>query len=152
MVKVLIGLWGMVGLLGLPRAAERQAAPKVWKTDLRIRSFDLMAVGQGSLQATVSVVADGDDAARSARLELLLPVSVGLIRASGGCRASPAAVGSLSGRVTCELGDIPGRGVREVTVLTSSPAPRSGAHYAAVVLSDTPDTTPANNFAEREAP
>jgi hypothetical protein len=151
MVKSAMLVWGVLGLLGLSSGPERQA-PRVWKTDLRIRSFDVMPVGQGSLQATVGIIADGDDAARAARLELLLPVSVGLIRAPAGCRPSPAAVGNLTGRVTCELGDIPGRGVREITVLTSAPTPHTGARFAAMVLSDTPDVTPSNNFAERESP
>lgn len=151
MLKSGMLVWGLLGLAGLTAASGLQA-PRVWKTDLRIRSFDVMAVGQGSVQATVGIVADGEDAARAARLELLLPVSVALIRAPAGCRPSPAAVGNLTGRVTCELGDIQGRSVREITVLTSAPTPRAGARFAAVVLSDTPDVTPSNNFAERDSP
>jgi len=150
MVRFTMLIWGILGI-GLTAGSYRQA-PRVWKVDLRIRAFDVMSVGESSVQATVSIVADGDEVARAARLELLLPVSVGLIRAPAGCRPSPAAVGKLTGRVTCELGDIQGRGVREITVLTSAPPPHTGARFAAMVLSDTPDIRPSNNFAERESP
>ncbi len=136
-----------VGVDPVPSGTQ---VPRVWKTDLRIRSFDVMPVGQGSVQATIGIIAEGEDAAKAVRLDLMLPVTVALIRAPAGCRASPAAVAHLSGRVTCELGDIPGHGTREVTVLTS--VPPVGARFAAFVLSDTPDVSPSNNFAERQLP
>ena len=142
-------IWGVAGLVGVLGATQ---ASRVWRTDLRIRSFDLMNVGQGSVQATVGIVDEGTEAARSARLELLLPASVGLIRAPSGCRPSPALVANLTGRVTCELGDIPAHAVREITVLISLPPAGSSARFAAIVLSDTPDVIPANNFAERGPP
>ena len=151
MVKWALALLGALSLAGWTVWSPPQA-PRVWKTDLRIRSLDLMSVGQGSMQATIGVSVEGDDAARAARLEILLPVSVGVIRLPQGCRSSPAAVANLTARVTCDLGDIPGRGIREISVLTSSPPSRAGARYAAMVLSDTPDVTPSNNFAEREVP
>ena len=111
-----------------------------------------MPIGQGNVQVTVGIVTDGDDAARATRLEFMLPVSVGLIRAPAGCKASPAAVANLSARVTCELGDIPGRGFREIILLTSASPAGSQARFAAFVLSDTQDVSPSNNFAERAAP
>ena len=151
MHRPVIILVAMLGVLAMPTASWPQNA-KVWKTDLRIRSFDLLTSGQGSVQATVGIVAEGEDGARAVRLEFLLPVSVGLIRAPSACKASPASVGSLAARVTCELGDLPGRNPREIVLLTSVPPGRSGARFAVMVLSDTPDITPSNNFAERPAP
>lgn len=151
MVRFAALVWGIVSLAGAWSRGWSQA-PRVWKTDLRIRSFDIMAVGQQSVQITVGIVSDGDDAARATRLEFFLPVSVGLVRAPAGCKASPAAVANLSARVTCDLGDIPGRGLREVILLTSAPPAGSMARFAAIVLSDTPDVSPSNNFAERAAP
>jgi hypothetical protein len=151
MHRPVIILAAVLGLLAPPGLSWTQAV-RVWKTDLRIRSFDLLASGQGSVQATVGIVAEGDDGARAVRLEFLLPVSVGLIRAPAACKTSPASVGSLAARVTCELGDLPGRNPREVVLLTSAPPAGSGARFAVMVLSDTPDVTPSNNFAERAAP
>lgn len=151
MHRPVVSLAAILGLLVLPGRSWPQNA-KVWKTDLRIRSFDLLAAGQGSVQVTVGIVAEGDDPARGVRLEFLLPVSVGLIRAPAACRTSPASVGSLAARVTCDLGDLPGRNPREIVLLTSAPPSGSGAKFAVMVLSDTPDITPSNNFAERAAP
>ena len=63
--------------------------------------------------------------ALAARVEILLPVGVGLVELSPGCIAgpSPPGVSALRGRVVCRLGDL-----------------------------DTPDPRPGNNFAERALP
>ena len=142
---------GLLAVLGAPPAPV--TVQKVWQADIRIQSIDLVAVKGRSLNARVVVTSDNDDDARNARLEILLPVGVGVARLSPGCRASSfAGLPTLNARITCDLGDIPVRGVREVMIATSAPAANVPMRVAAFVVSDTPDPLPANNYAERVAP
>ena len=136
--------------------ASARPAPtgqRVWQTDLRIQTFEVTALKRGGpLSARVVIVSDNDEAARAVRLEILLPIGAGVLRLSPGCRASASSVASLNARVTCELGDFPVRGFREVQISTTAAAPASRARFAAFVESDTPDPEPSNNYAERAVP
>jgi hypothetical protein len=154
----------LVALVAAPgHPSSRQA---VWQADVRIQLLEVTVLrgptagtkpGQASttarqLSARVVVASDNDDEARGVRLDVLLPVGVGVVRLPAECRASPSAVATLTGRVTCDLGVIPVRGRREVTVSTTATVNANGARFAAMVSSDTPDPVPGNNFAERGVP
>ena len=142
-----LALVGLLGTLPAPPPAQ-----KIWQADIRIQSIELIAVKGRSLNARVVVTSDNDDDARNARLEILLPVGVGVARLSPGCRASSiAGLTTLNAHISCDLGDIPVRGVREVTIATSTPALNVPMRVAAFVVSDTPDPMPSNNYAERVA-
>lgn len=132
------------------RAEQSLQSARVWQADLAVQAFDLTAMKQGGSIAAHVVVATGNEEARGVRLELLLPVGIGVLRVSDGCRPSPSPVASLNARVSCALGDMPVRALREVSVMTSGvPAADARPHFAVFVFSDTPDPRPANNFAER---
>lgn len=143
-------------LAGLAVGAAAFPRQEVWQADVRVQAFDVTpvrtaaATQQGARQLSVRVVvaSDNDDDARGARLEMLLPVGLGVLRVGPGCRASPGAVSTLTGRVTCDLGDIPVRGLREVMLSTTAPV-SGGGRFAVFVASDTPDPNPTNNYAER---
>jgi hypothetical protein len=124
----------------------------VWQADVRVQSLDV-SVPRGGTQMTVHTViySDNDDDARAVRADILLPVGVGVLRLPAGCKASPAAVPNLNARVTCDLGDLAVRGFRDLTVVTTS-AGSLRARFAVLVVSDTPDPDPANNYAERWVP
>ena len=123
------------------------------QADIRIVSIELVAVRGRSLTARIVVTSDNDADARNARLEVLLPVGVGVSRLAPGCRASAIpGLPALNAHVSCDLGDIPVRGMREVTIATSSPASNVPMRVAVFVVSDTPDPMPSNNYAERVAP
>ncbi len=144
-----VGLGLMAGLRGSPLPATQAG----WQADVRIQSIELVAVKGRSLNARIVITSDNDGDARNTRLEILLPVGVGVSRLAPGCRASsvPGQV-AVNARVSCDLGDIPVRGIREVTIATSAPAPNVLMRVAAFVMSDTPDPMPSNNYAERVAP
>ena len=127
------------------------SAQEVWQADVRIQSLEVTG-GRGSIAIRVVVTSDNDDDAMGVRLDVLLPVGAGVIRLAQGCRASPSPVANLAARVTCELGTIVVRGLREVTIAASTPPPGPGHKVAVVVMSDTPDPEPANNYAERMVP
>jgi hypothetical protein len=145
---------GLAALAAVGLGAGPGAAPiqQVWRADLRIQSLDVQSLGAGGYALRLVVTSDRDDAAQSARLELLLPVGVGVLRATPGCRPSPSPINGLAGRLTCELGTIPARGTREITVAMSSPGSGARPRVAAMVMSDTPDPVPGNNYLERELP
>ena len=127
------------------------SAQEVWQADVRIQSLEVTG-GRGSIAIRVVVTSDNDDDAMGVRLDVLLPVGAGVMRLAQGCRASPSPVANLAARVTCELGTIVVRGLREVTLAASTPPPGPGHKVAVVVMSDTPDPEPANNYAERMVP
>jgi hypothetical protein len=132
------------------RAQQPLDSPRVWQADLAVQVFELTAIkGGGPITARV-VVATGNDEARGVRLEMLLPVGIGVLRVPDGCRPSPSPVASLNARVSCAIGDMPVRALREVSVTTTGvPAVDARPHFAVFVFSDTPDPRPTNNFAER---
>ena len=137
------------GLIGVPANAAAQA---VWQADLRIREISASGV-DGGLRLHV-VVATELGEAMAARVEIFLPVGVGLKEMAPGCVAgpSPQGVSDLRARVICRLGDLPPRSSREMHVVTTAPPPGLPRRFGAVALSDTPDPRPGNNFAERELP
>ena len=141
---------GVVALLGGPTPVVTQTG---WQADIRIQSIELVAVKGRSLNARIVVTSDNDGDARNARLEILLPVGVGVSRLAPGCRASSIpGLPAVNAHISCDLGDIPVRGIREVTIATSAPALNVLMRVAAFVVSDTPDPIPSNNYAERVAP
>lgn len=129
------------------------ATPRVWRSDVSVRALDLTVEKRGGpISARVIVAADSDDA-HAVRLEIMLPVGVGILRVPDGCRRSPSPITSLAARVSCALGDLPMRGMRDVAITTTGAPPSRGRlHFAAFTFSDTPDPVPANNFAERIVP
>ncbi len=126
-------------------------AQAVWQADIRIQTLGVVPLSDRTLSVRILVASDNDDPAQQSRLELLLPIGVSVLRLTPPCRPSPAAVANTAGRITCDLGDIPVRGLREINVITTAPIGH-GARFAAFVLSDTPDPFPTNNYAERSVP
>jgi hypothetical protein len=130
----------------------RQEQPRSWQSDVRVQALDVTVVGPGgALAVRVAVAAEGD-AAREARLEILLPIGVAVLRFADGCRPSPSPVESLNARITCTLGDVAGRTTRAVAIMTTAAPPAARARFAVFAFSDTPDPVPSNNFAERVIP
>lgn len=121
----------------------------VWQADLRIRSLEVSEF-KGNLTARV-VVGSEFGTASAVRVELLLPVGVGLLELSPGCTAgpSPAGVSALRARVVCLLGDVPLRVTRAMQVVTTTPPPGLARGFGVIAISDTPDPRPGNNFAQK---
>jgi hypothetical protein len=135
--------------LGWPASAQEP----LWRADIQVQSLRVSRQ-DATLLARVLVYSDNDDEARAARVEILVPVGVGIVRMAPGCSASagPPGISALQGRVTCELGNVPVRGSREVFVMTTKPRPGTPAVFGAFAMSDTPDPKPGNNFAEGKLP
>jgi len=143
----------MAAALALALAARGRAASAqaVWQADMRVQSLAVAARG-GQLSARAVIYSDNDDDARAARVEFLLPVGVGVLRLPAGCKASASAVAGLHARVTCDLGDVEVRGLRELLIVTTGVTGGPNVRFAVFVTSDTPDPAPANNYAERAVP
>ncbi len=135
--------------LGLHSAVAQQP---IWQADLQIRTLTVLEV-KGNLTARV-VVASEFGEAMGARVELMLPVGVGIVQMGSGCTAGPSAPGipSLRARVICTIGNLPARGQREFFVTTTTPPIGMARRFGAMATSDTPDPKPSNNFAERVIP
>jgi hypothetical protein len=132
---------------------QRVGSPPVWQADVTVQALDVTALKRGGPVTARVVIATANEDARAVRVEVLLPVGVGVLKVSDSCRASPSPVETLSARVSCALGDMPVRARREVAVTTSGgSAPDARLRFAAFAYSDTPDPRPANNFAERVLP
>jgi hypothetical protein len=130
-----------------------RATPRVWRSDVSVRALDLSTERHGGAIAVRVIVAADSDDARAVRLEIMLPVGVGVLRVPDGCQRSPGPITSLAARVSCALGGLPMRGMRDVTITTTGAPPSRGRiHFAAFTFSDTPDPVPSNNFAERVVP
>ena len=136
-------------LAGWPASAEEQ----LWRADIQIQSLRVTRL-DANLLARVVVYSENDDEARAARVEILVPVGVGIVRMAPGCSASagPPGISTLRARVSCELSTLPVRASREVFVMTTIPPARIPKSFGAFVMSDTPDPKPGNNFAERTLP
>jgi len=121
----------------------------LWQADLQIRSLTV-SENKGNLTARVVVAAEVGEAL-AARVEVLLPVGVGIVTFGAGCSAGPSRTGisDLRARVECSLGNMQARSRRELYVVTTIPPNGVARGFAVVVMSDTPDPRPANNFAER---
>lgn len=134
------------------RAAPSRHDPRVWQSDLQIQSFEATEVRSGgSLNARVVLSAEGSDPARAVKIEIMLPIGVGVLRLAPGCTPSASPVTGLNARVTCDLGDVQPRATREIVISTTSRAATTPLRFAAFAYSDTPDPSPANNFAEKTA-
>jgi len=124
----------------------------LWQADLQIRSLTV-SQDRGNLTARVIVTTEFGEAL-GARVEVLLPVGVGIVTLGPGCVAGPSMTGirELRARVECTLGDLPARSHRELFVVTTSPPNGVSRGFAAMAMSETPDPKPGNNFAERAIP
>jgi hypothetical protein len=124
----------------------------LWQADLQVRSLTVSA-DKGNLTARMVVGTEAGEAL-GARVEVLLPVGVGIVQLGPGCMAGPNRTGisALRARVECRLGNLPARSNRELYVVTTTPPNGVPRGFAVVVMSDTPDPKPANNFVERVIP
>jgi hypothetical protein len=124
----------------------------LWQADLQIRSLKVSRE-KGGLRAVV-VVATEVGEALDARVEVLLPVGVGIVTLGPGCVAGPNVTGisALRARVECSLGNLPARSSRELFVVTTMPPSGVSRGFGVVAMSDTPDPKPGNNFSERALP
>jgi hypothetical protein len=140
-------VWAFSGL-GL---AQRQR-PLLWQADLQVRSLTVTE-DKGNLSARV-VVATEVGEALGARVEVLLPVGVGIVSLGTGCVAGPNRTGirELRARVECSLGDMQAGSNKEVVVVTTMPPAGIARGFGVVVMSETPDPKPSNNFLERVIP
>jgi len=131
-----------------------QGAPQfaLWQADLSIRSVTVTEA-KGNLTVRVVVAAELGEAL-SARLEVLLPVGVGIVSLGPSCVPGPSRTGisELRARVECSLGNMSARSNRELFVVTTIPPSGVARGFGVVAMSDTPDPKPGNNFAERVIP
>jgi len=131
-----------------------QAVPQyaLWQADLQIRSLTV-SEAKGNLTARVVIGVEVGEAL-AARVEVLLPVGVGIVTLGPGCVAGPNRTGisELRARVECNLGNLAARSNRELFVITTTPPNGIARGFAVVAMSDTPDPKPGNNFLERVIP
>jgi|KBSSwiStaDraftv2_1062776.scaffolds.fasta_scaffold09882_2 uncharacterized protein DUF11 len=141
-----------VGLMALGHSPRQVSQYALWQADLQIRSLTVLAE-RGNLRAQVVVAVEVGEAL-GVRVEVMLPVGVGIVSLSPGCRAGPNVTGisELRARVECGLGNLAGRSNRELTIVTTIPPGGVARGFAVVAMSDTPDPKPGNNFAERIIP
>jgi hypothetical protein len=134
-------------------SAGRQPAPRIWQSDVRVRALEMSETKRGGpLSVHIVVATESDEAARAVRVEIMLPIGVGVGRIPDGCRPSPSPVNTLNARVTCDLGDLPARSVRDLWLSTTARVAAGPLRVAVFALSDTPDPFPANNFADKSLP
>ena len=143
-MKVLPSTLVLLALAAPPVAAQQH----VWQSDLQVRALSV-SEANGNLTARVVVVAEQGEA-MDARVEVLLPVGVGIVELAPGCAAGPSAPGvpSLRARVICTIGDLRPRDIREFRVTTTAVPAGVAPRFGAMATSDTPDPNPKNNFAE----
>ncbi|HJS46488.1 MAG TPA: hypothetical protein VJ773_00740 [Gemmatimonadales bacterium] len=143
----------VLGLAGVVLVGPSvQAVQALWQADVVIRSLSVTRSGE-RVTALVVVGAELGEAT-AVRVEVMLPVGVGLLDAGQPCRPGPSAPGvsALHARVVCPLGNLPSRGSRELRVATTVPPPGIARSFAVMALSDTPDPRPSNNYAEKVIP
>jgi hypothetical protein len=141
------------GFAGLGLGTHQQVPQyALWQADLQIRSLTV-SEAKGNLTARVVIVVEVGEAL-AARVEVLLPVGVGIVTLGPGCVAGPNRTGisELRARVECSLGDLAARSNRELYVVTTTPPNGIARGFAVVAMSDTPDPKPGNNFLERVIP
>jgi hypothetical protein len=136
-------------LAGLNAGARQRV---LWQSDLQIRSLTV-SEEKGNLMARVVVAAEMGEAL-GARVDVLLPVGVGIVAMGEGCHAGPSLTGisELRARVECSLGNMAASTNRSLFVVTTLPPAGVARGFGAVAMSDTPDPKPGNNFAERAIP
>jgi hypothetical protein len=142
-----------IALSGLLLVTASPAPQHAWQADIQIRTLEVTRT-KTTISARVVVYTENDDEAQNARLLILLPVGVGIARLSPGCVATPAPsmVPSLRAAVTCEMGAIPDRGLREIQLTTTVPTESVPKRFGVFTYSSTPDPVPGNNYAERVIP
>jgi hypothetical protein len=130
----------------------RSPQQALWQADLQIRSLTVTE-RQGHLTARVVVAVEVGEA-MGVRVEVLLPVGVGLLEMEKSCKPGPSApgIGALRARVICTIGDLPVRGTRVLYVVTTTPPAGVARGFGVIGMSDTPDPRPKNNFAEKVIP
>jgi hypothetical protein len=134
---------------GMTEGAQQRV---LWQADLQIRSLTI-SMEKGNLTARVVIAAEMGEAL-GARVDLLLPVGVGIVAMGEGCHAGPSVTGisELRARVECTLGNLPARTNRTLFVVTTTPPLGVTRGFGVVAMSDTPDPKPGNNFAEQAIP
>lgn len=140
-------------LLGVTvRPAVSQATRPVWQADLQIKALTVSETS-GGLTAKLVVITELGEA-MAVKVEVMLPVGVGIVHMGSGCAAGPSAPGvpSLRARVICTIGTLRPHDLREFSVTTTSPSPGTSRRFGVIATSDTPDPKPGNNFAERVIP
>jgi len=143
----------LVGLTGVVSPASQGQQPALlWQADLVVRSLTV-SPEKGNLTVRAVVGSDFGEAL-GARVEVLLPVGVGIVSLGAGCVAgpSPTGISELRARVECNLGNLPARSSRSLYVVTTTPPTGVTRGFAVVAMSDTPDPKPANNFVEKTIP
>jgi hypothetical protein len=127
--------------------------PQVWQADIQIRTLEVTR-NRSSINARVVVYTENDDEAQNARLLIILPIGVGIERLATGCNATPgpSMVPTLRAAVVCDLGAIPNRGLREISLMTTAPRNAATTRFGVFTYSSTPDPVPGNNYAERTIP
>lgn len=141
---------GVSLLVALGAAASPAGAQQhVWQADLQVRSVSVTE-SKGTLTVRVVVAAEHGEA-MAAKVEVMLPVGVGIVSLGKGCEAGPSAPGvpSLRARVICPVGTLRPGSSRAVTVTTTTPPAGTTGRFGVMATSDTPDPRPGNNFAER---
>jgi hypothetical protein len=133
-------------------AGPSPAQRLIWQADLQVRTLALTE-SRGNLTARV-VVATELGEATATKVEVMLPVGVGIVELGPGCAAGPGPPGapSLRARVICTVGNLRPRDSREFTVTTTVPPKGLESRFGVMATSDTPDPKPGNNFAERVLP
>jgi hypothetical protein len=140
----------LFGLVALGHGGSVQGL--LWQADLQVRAVTVSDDG-GRLTVKFTVLSEFGEA-RAARVEVLLPVGVGIVEMGAGCHPGPSAPGIsvLRATVVCALGNLPARAQRNLYVITTRPPEGVRGGFGVIVLSDTPDPKPGNNFAERGVP
>jgi hypothetical protein len=143
-------LSSLTGLLAPARRGQQPAL--LWQADLVVRSVTVSAEN-GNLTVRMVVGSDFGEAL-AARVDVLLPVGVGIVSLGAGCVAgpSPTGISELRARVECSLGNLAARSSRSLYIVTTTPPTGVTRGFAVVAMSDTPDPKPGNNFAERVIP
>lgn len=140
-------------LAGTGVTPAQAAGQRTWHADVRIESLEIEPVGQASLSVRVRIVNQLGEVAKDTRLEILVPVGVDVLRVEAGCQPVASGTPTPVGRVTCEVGAVRARGLRQVALVTTRPPLATPPTRLAVfVMSSTPDPEPANNYAERALP
>lgn len=141
---------GLMALASLRFQAVQQIG--LWQADLTVRSL-IVSQANGTLTARVVVSTESGEAL-GARLEVLLPVGVGIVTVGPGCVSgpSPTRIRELRARVECTVGNLRAGSNREFQVTTTTPPAGVTRRFAAVVMSETPDPRPGNNFVEKSIP
>jgi hypothetical protein len=108
-------------LAGLGGGGTGGSATSPWQADLQIRSLTV-SEAKGNLTAPVVVAAEFGEALAT-RVEVLLPVGVGIVTLGTGCVPGPnhTGISDLHGRVECTLGNMRAGTTRELIVMTTTP-------------------------------